>query len=73
MSHINGISECIVHGPLTAAITGTSISSRFSSICMPYQASSLCHTWGGVQPGAIAGAAPEPSAAFLARKPQSAL
>ena len=38
MSMSSGISECMVHGPFTAAIIGTSTASRFSMIMRPNHA-----------------------------------
>ncbi len=34
----SGTSECMLHGPLTAAIIGTSTASRFSRSIRPYHA-----------------------------------
>ena len=44
MSPSNGTSECMLQGPLTALIIGTSTSSTLVIKCLAYQAfsSSLC-------------------------------
>ncbi|CNH27495.1 Uncharacterised protein [Mycobacterium tuberculosis] len=44
MSPMSGTSECMLHGPLTALIIGTSTSSTLKMRCLAYQAfsSSLC-------------------------------
>ena len=38
MSPISGTSECMLHGPLTALIIGTSTSSTLKMRCRAYQA-----------------------------------